>query len=68
MTNTCTECQDLKRTLVIVAGEHRSMKERTRGRHISPPERRRLHRLLTEASLARHLLESHRAICKEADL
>jgi hypothetical protein len=65
MTNTCTECQELKRALVKVAGEHRGMKERTRGRHISPPERRRLHRLLTEASMARHQLEAHYEICKE---
>jgi hypothetical protein len=65
MTNPCQECHDLKRNLVIAAGEHRSLKERTVGRHVSAPERRRLHRLLTEASVARQELEAHWAICKE---
>jgi hypothetical protein len=63
---TCTECQDLKRHLIVATSEHRDLQMRIKSRHPSPPERRRLQRLKADAYLARQLYLIHRATCKEA--
>jgi len=64
----CTECQELRRNLVTVTSEHNQLVERTKSRHPSPPERRRIHRLKTDAHIARELLQNHQAVCKETNL
>lgn len=61
----CTECAELKRNLVRIGGEHRGLAERTRGRHVSAPERRRLTQLRTQAAMARHELVTHQQTCEE---
>lgn len=65
---TCTECQELKRKYVTLVTEVRSLSDRTKSRHASPPERRRLHRLKTDTHIAKQLLENHTALCKEVSL
>lgn len=62
----CTECNELKRHYISVSSEVRSLTERTRSRHPSPPERRRLHRLRTDAYIAKELMENHLAGCEGA--
>lgn len=65
MTATCTECHDLKRHLVNATSEHRHLANRTRARHASPPERRRIQRLVSEIYLARQELIEHQKTCQE---
>jgi hypothetical protein len=66
MTATCTECHELKRALVNATSEHKQLMDRTRARHASPPERRRIQRLVSEIYLARQDLLDHQAACQEA--
>lgn len=61
----CPECQELKRHVIQAVDEHRQLVQRTRGRRASPPERRRIVRLRTDAYIARQLYENHRAVCTE---
>ena len=61
----CAECSELKRNLVRVAGEHQTLATKARGRHVSAPERRRLHQLRTQAVIARHELKDHQLTCQE---
>jgi predicted nucleotidyltransferase len=61
----CAECNELRRNLIAVTSEQRQLVDRTRARHASAPERRRIHRLKTDAHIARELLQNHLAICEE---
>lgn len=65
---TCTECNELKRAYVSISSEAKSLAERTRSRHPSAPERRRLHRLKTDAYVAKQVMENHISACQEGSL
>lgn len=66
--NGCTECQELKRHLVQLGGEHTTLATKARGRHISAPQRRRLQQLRTQVTLARQELQNHQLTCTEGKL
>ena len=64
---TCPDCTELKRAVITVISEQRQLIERTKRRHPSPPERRRIHRLKADAYIAQQILQNHIAVCEETN-
>jgi len=64
-TTECAECNELKRSLIVITSDYRFLLDRTRSRNPSAPERRRLTRLKADGYIARQLLQNHQAICEE---